>query len=179
MTFLVDPGISQKNEGLSSSRTATLNAGTVEFVERLIFQGSPLCPLATEFIYPCSHLSHAGTEQLKMPGEMQLSIFFCLHCYAWSKLSSLSVCLGHGLLPLSRWLPTWWHRDRLGCELSAGRWILAIRSPFVKPKYLPVKPEEPPPVPPAVPTRMHGEPFRGRVTVGPLPTYYTASESAI
>jgi hypothetical protein len=48
-------------------------------VERLILQGSHLHTLATDFIYPCSHLSAAGTEQFRMFGEMRLFPNLCLH----------------------------------------------------------------------------------------------------
>ena len=73
-------------------------------------------PLPTDFIYPCSHLSNAGTEQLMMAGEMGLNTFCVSIAMHSTGCSSHLVHLGRELV-LSRLarlvLPTCWHRDTL------------------------------------------------------------------
>ena len=140
---------------------------------------SLLLTLATHFIYPCSHLSNAGTEQLMIFGETGLtasvSPSICIEWAArlfWST-SAANWCRSDWCFRISG------IATLFGCERPACIEILNTGSSLPQLGDSPVELKEPHPVPPRVPTRMCSEPLTRRVTVSPLLTYYTASESAI
>jgi hypothetical protein len=78
-----------------------------------VWRGSFSTPLPADFIYPCSHLSNAGTEQLTMARVMGLTTFrISIATHSTGDESHL-VYVGRKFALSRLVLPTWWHRDPL------------------------------------------------------------------
>jgi hypothetical protein len=176
LPLVVDPGISQKIKARDQARRHERCGDCGVFVWR----GSFCTPLPTDFIYPCSHLSNAGTEQLTMAGDMGLTTFRVSIATHSTGDSSHFVYLGRKFALSRLVLPTWWHRDplrlRTTCMISdylppdlhsysfeIFRSSSKSRTGFLQPCR----------------RACTASPFARRVTVDPLPACYTAPESAI
>jgi hypothetical protein len=141
----------------------------VEFVERLILQGSHLHTLAADFIYPCSHLSAAGTEQFKMSGETRLSLNLCLHRHAYSGL----FVPFRVPWPLIDAAQTDASKPVASYPLSASRYHLHVARNLLLEAGSSWSQNFHHQASGLACDATHREPFSGRVTVGPLLTYST------
>lgn len=173
LPLVVDPAISYRIKARGQARPAGATRGLWSFACGEAYFPHPC---QTEFIYPCSHLSNAGTEQFTMAGEMGLTtspVSIALHGTGYSSLSACRGCK----CALSRLvLPTWWHRHPLRLRRTC------MLSDYLPPDlhlYSCAARRSSGRAPRAASGSSNRADVACRVTVGPLPTCYTASESAI